>query len=132
MCFEQCNECLGFKSGEYVYLVYPSDSLISRETLQFNFRCLKNPNINLRISLRHPQRSKYSLGTLFLSNFHYLALFTFLTSSPTQFKKKQKLTKNIGEMPRGKRLHSWARLTALMSCFIRRTRPHLRRRATEK
>ena len=40
MCFEQCNECLGFKSGEY--LVYPSDPLISREALQFNFRCLNN------------------------------------------------------------------------------------------
>jgi len=128
MCFEQCNECLGFKSGEY--LVYISDSLISRGTLQFNFRCLKNPNTNLRILLRHPQRSKYSLGTLFLSTFHYLALFTFLTSFPTQLKKK--LAQNIGEMPRGKHLHSWARLTVLMSCFTRRPRPYSSRRATQK
>lgn len=131
MCFDQCNECLGFKSGEY--LVYPSDSLKSRENLQLNFRRLKNPNINLRIALRHPQRSKHSLGTLFQNTFHYLALFTFLTSSPTQLKKKkQKLTKIVGEMQRGKHLHSWARLTVLTSCFTRQPRPNFSCRATEK
>jgi hypothetical protein len=130
MCFEQCNECLGFKNGEC--LVYPSDSLISREALRFNFRCLKililiyeihyitlrGPNILLVLSSKTPYIIyRYS---------------HFWRRLPLSFRKKQKLTKNIDEMPRGKHLHSWVRLTVLMSPFTRRPRPHLSCSATEK